>query len=59
MDLARYHHRAPDQLTDRDVQQYVRHLIEERRLAWGSCRVMVSGLRFFFEVTLGRERSAF
>jgi site-specific recombinase XerD len=59
MDLARYHHRAPDQLTDRDVQQYVRHLIEERRLAWGSCRVMVSGLRFFYEVTLGRERSEF
>ncbi len=57
MDLVRYHHRAPDQLTDRDVQQYVRHLIEERRLAWGSCRVMVSGLRFFYEVTLGRERS--
>jgi site-specific recombinase XerD len=58
-DLARYHRRPPDQLTDREVQQYVCHLIEERRLAWGSCRVMVSGLRFFYEVTLSRERCAF
>jgi site-specific recombinase XerD len=58
-DLARYHHRSPDQLSDRDVQQYVRHLIEERRLAWASCRVMVSGVRFFYEVTLGRPRATF
>jgi hypothetical protein len=40
-DLARYHHRSPDQLSDRDVQRDVRHLIEERRLAWGSLRTMV------------------
>ena len=33
-DLARYHRRPPDQLTDREVQQYVCHLIEERQLAW-------------------------
>lgn len=58
-DLARYHHRSPDQLTDREVQQYVRHLIEERRLSWSTCRVTVCALRFFYEVTLGRKRSAF
>ena len=57
-DLARYHRRSPQQLSEREVQQYVRHLIEERRLAWGSLRVMVSGLRFFYRVTLGRQRSA-
>lgn len=58
-DLARYHHRSPDQLTDGDVQKYVRHLIEERQFAWSSCRVTVCALRFFFEVTLGRKRSDF
>ncbi len=39
-DLTRYHRRSPDQLSDRDVQRYVRYLIEERRLAWGSLRAM-------------------
>lgn len=58
-DLARYHHRSPDQLTDDDVQQYLRYLIEERRFAWASCRQTVGALRFFYEVTLGRARRAF
>jgi site-specific recombinase XerD len=58
-DLARYHHRSPDQLTNDDVQRYMRHLIEERRFAWASCRLTVCALRFFYEVTLGRKRSDF
>jgi len=57
--LTRYYRRAPDQLTDREVQQYLRYLIEERQLAWSSCRVAVAGLRFFYEITLGRARGAF
>jgi hypothetical protein len=35
-DRTPYHRRSPDQLSDRDVQRYVRHLIEERRLACGA-----------------------
>ena len=58
-DLARYHHRSPDQLSNSEVQQYLRYLIEERRLAWASCRQAVGALRFFYEVTLGRKRSDF
>ena len=58
-DLARYHRRAPDQLTDHEVQQYLRYLIEERHLAWASCRQTVGALRFFYEVTLGRPRHDF
>ena len=57
-DLARYHHRSPDQLSDREVQQYLRYLIEERCFAWGSCRQTVGALRFFYEVTLGRAARA-
>jgi len=58
-DLARYHSRSPDQLTDGDVQQYIRYLIEERCFAWASCRQTVGALRFFYEITLGRKRSDF
>ena len=58
-DLAKHYHRSPDQLTDREVQQYLVHLIQERTLAWSSCRVAASALRFFYETTLGRARAAF
>ena len=58
-ELARYYRRAPDQLTDSEVQQYLLHLIHERKLAWSSCRQAVCALRFFYEVTLGRPRAAF
>jgi len=57
--LARYYRRPPDQLTDREVQQYLRYLIEQRQLTWSSCRVAVAGLRFFYEITLGRPRAEF
>jgi site-specific recombinase XerD len=58
-ELARYYRRAPDQLTDGEVQQYLLHLIQERKLAWSSCRQAVCALRFFYEVTLGRPRATF
>lgn len=58
-ELAKYHHRSPDQLTDREVQQYLYHLIAERRLASTTCRQAVCALRFFYEVTLGRKRTEF
>jgi site-specific recombinase XerD len=58
-ELARYYRRPPDQLTDHEVQQYLLHLIQARQLAWSSCRVAVAGLRFFYEITLGRPRATF
>ena len=57
--LAKHYRRSPDQLSEREVQQYLVHLIEERRLAWSSCRVAVAALRFFYETTLGRARLTF
>ena len=35
--LATYYHRAPDQLTNEEVQAYLAHLIQERKLAWSTC----------------------
>lgn len=37
----------------------MRYLIEERNLAWASCRQAAGALRFVYEVTLGRKRSEF
>jgi site-specific recombinase XerD len=57
--LTKYYDRSPDTLTRDEVQDYLVHLIEDRKLAWGSCSVAVHGLRFFYEVTLGWPRSRF
>ena len=57
--LAQFTDRRPDQLSDRDVQRYLVHVIEDRHLAWGTCNTIVHGLRFFYHVTLGRPTTTF
>jgi len=59
VELTKYYDRSPDTLTPDEVQDYLVHLIEDRKLAWSSCSVAAHGLRFFYEVTLGWPRSRF
>ena len=58
-ELARFYRRSPDQLSDREVQAYLLHLIEDRHLTWATCNTIVHGLRFFSHVTLQRPRTTF
>jgi len=57
--LTRHYGRAPDTLTLPEVEGYLGYLRQERQLALGSLATVVTGLRFFYEVTLGRARSDF
>jgi integrase/recombinase XerD len=57
--LTRHYGRAPDTLTLAEVEGYLGHLRQERHLQLVSLAGVVSGLRFFYEVTLGRARSDF
>jgi integrase/recombinase XerD len=57
--IAKYYRRPPDQLNEREVQQYLLHLIQERGLAWSSCNVATNGLRFLYRVTLDRREVEF
>ena len=57
--LTQYYGRAPDTLSAHDVQAYLAYLIKERGLAWSTLNVIVHGLRFFYEATLGRSRTHF
>jgi len=57
--LATHYRRPPDQLTREEVQAYVVHLIQARGLSHATCGGVVAGLRFFYEVTLGRARDRF
>jgi integrase/recombinase XerD len=53
--LAKHYRRRPDQLTEQEVQAYLLYLIEERKLAYSSCKVALHGLRVFYHETLRRE----
>ena len=57
--LAKYYGRSPDQVTEQEVQRYLLHLIEERKLAWSSCNIAAQGLKFFYRVTLKRTEAQF
>jgi integrase/recombinase XerD len=45
--------RSPDQATSEDVRAFQLHLVR-RKIAWATLNQAVSGLRFFFGITLGR-----
>jgi integrase/recombinase XerD len=57
--LAKYYKLSPDLITDKQAQDYLLHLLYERKLAWSTCDVQASGWEFFFRVTCGRTLSQF
>ena len=57
--LAKYYGRRPDRIGEKEVQNYLLHLIEERKLAWSSCNIVAQGLKFFYRVTLKRSQAQF
>lgn len=57
--LAKYYGRRPDRISEREVQQYLLYLIQEKKLAWSSCNVAAQGLKFFYRVTLKRSEAQF
>jgi integrase/recombinase XerD len=57
--LARFYRRSPDEISEPEVQSYLLHLLQERKLSWSTCNVAANGLRFLYYTTLGRDRSNF
>jgi len=57
--LARYYRRSPDQISDQEVQDYLRHLLQDRHRSWSTVHIVVHGLRFFYHTTLKRDRTTF
>jgi len=51
--LAKYHNQSPDLLDKEKIQAYLLHLMDERRLSWSTCNVVVCGIRFFYLQTMG------
>lgn len=57
--LTRHYGRAPDTLGLDEVKAYLSHLRQERQVTLSNLGSVVSGLRFFYEATLGRPRQEF
>lgn len=56
--LAKHYRRSPDRLATRELQAYLLHLIEERKLAYASVNQAVCAFRFLFNTVLAREAMA-
>jgi site-specific recombinase XerD len=54
--LAKYYRRSPAELSQREIEAYLVHLAEERKLAWNTRSLIINGLRFFYHTTLGRSK---
>ena len=57
--LAKFYGRSPDQIGEAEVQRYLLHLLQERKLAHSSCNIVCSALEFFYRVTLKRRETEF
>jgi len=57
--LAKHYRRSPDQITSDEVQTYLAHLIQERKLSWSTCSQAANAFRFLYHVTLGHPRTDF
>src|SRR4029450_12294601 len=55
--LARYHNKSPDQLSKEDIRAFLLHLTIERKLSPNSLTGYCSGLRFFYNDTLGWDET--
>ena len=55
--LARYHNKSPDQLSKEDIRAFLVHLTIERKLSPNSLTGYCSGLRFFYNETLGWDET--
>ncbi len=53
--FAEFHGRSPDELGNEHVRQFLLHLVNVRRVAWGTYNIHLCALRFLYNVTLGRE----
>ncbi len=56
--LAMHYHRSPNQLSTDEIQRYFLHLVKDRHLSPATCRVVLNGIRFFYNEVLHREFDA-
>ena len=53
--LADHCRKAPDEITEAELRRYFLYLKNQRKFAYGSLRVALSGIRFFYSTTCQRD----
>jgi site-specific recombinase XerD len=53
--LAQFHHKSPDQLSEEHVRDYLLHLSTVQKVARGTHTIALCGIKFFYEQTLGQQ----
>ncbi|NOZ51188.1 MAG: site-specific integrase, partial [Chloroflexi bacterium] len=53
--LAEYYGKAPDRISEEELRQYFLHLKNEKRASRSACTIALSGIKFFYKQTLGRD----
>lgn len=57
--LSTYFRQPADQLTNDQIQEYLLHCIQEKKLAWATCNVLFCGLKKYYQGFLGRDKTGF
>jgi integrase/recombinase XerD len=55
--LAQYYRRPPDQLDKEQIRSYLVHLTVQKKLSPNTMTGQISGLRFFYNETLGWDEN--
>ncbi len=55
--LAKYYNRPPDKINTDELHDYIAHLLIDRKVAVGTYHVTLTGLRFFYTVTLKVDKN--
>jgi len=55
--LTQYYKRPPDQLDKEEIRSYLLYLTTERKLSPNTLTMLISGLRFFYNETLGWDET--
>lgn len=57
--LAKHYNRSPDVLTEEEIRKFFLHLVETRKVSKSTVTVYLSGLKFFYQKTLGKTMPVF
>ncbi|MEW6517978.1 MAG: site-specific integrase [Thermodesulfobacteriota bacterium] len=53
--IAKHYQCSPGQLTEADIRKFFLHLINDRKSSESTVKIYLSGIKFFYQTTLGRE----
>jgi len=58
-ELERYHKKPLNVLSETEIQDFIRHLVLDKKLSWNSCNQAACALRFFYRRVLGQKQYDF